>query len=207
MARTDFGQRVPAYLLAVSSALVVAVGCTAQTTTPGELIVVIDADVALPKDIDSFRLEVLHGAGGPLLYGQDFEVPSQTHLPATLAVEAGPGDNHVDVRVIGSKGSTAKVLREAVTTVPVARQATLRMPLQWLCYGQVTTQDTTIESTCPSGQTCAEGTCTSDVVDSATLPSYAPAQVFGGGAGPGSGGTCFDAVGCFAQGYVPVVDT
>ena len=134
-------------------------------------------------------------------------MPEQQHIPATLAIQAGGGDNTVLVRVIGVHNGFAKILREAVTTVPTDRQVTLRMPVAWLCYGQATqTSASVVTSTCPSGQTCVAGECQTAMVQSSTLAVYKPADIFGGAPAPGSSGTCFDTVACFAQGYVPVVD-
>lgn len=185
----------------------VLVACgSSQVVQAGAMIVAIDSDMSLPKDIDTIRLEVYQGGpGGTLVWGNDYGVPGDTHLPATLAIQAGT-NNVVDIRVIGVHSSEVKVLREAVSTVPTDRQVTLRMPVAWLCYGSATAVNGNIQSTCPSGQTCVAGECQTATVPSSTLAAYKPADVFGGASAPGTAGTCFDTVGCFAQGYVPQVD-
>jgi hypothetical protein len=177
-----------------------------QVVQAGELIVAIDSDMSFPKDVDTVRVEVYAGGpGGPLVYGNDFSIPQEQHLPATLAIVAGT-NNTVDIRVLGILGSQLKVVREAVTTVPTDRQATLRMPVAWLCYGEVSTAGGTTGSSCQSGQTCVEGECAPSLVPASTLAVYKPADIFGGASAPGSAGSCFDTVGCFAQGFVPDVN-
>jgi hypothetical protein len=172
----------------------------------GELIVAIDTDMSLPKDMDGLRLEVYQGGpGGTLLFGDTYTVPQDERLPATLAIVAG-SNNTVDIRLLGILGSHVKVLREAVTTVPTDRQATLRMPAEWLCYGEVDVSTGIPESTCAAGQTCVAGTCQDAKIDSTKLPAYKAEDVFGGASGPGSSGTCFDTVGCFGSGFVAHVD-
>ncbi|MGH7436593.1 MAG: hypothetical protein ACRENE_13045, partial [Polyangiaceae bacterium] len=171
------------------------------------VIIAIDSDVSLPKDVDTVRLEVYQGGpGGTLVWGNNYSVPGDQHLPATLAVQAG-SSNVIDVRVIGVHGADVKVLREAVTTVPTDKQVTLRMPVAWLCYGSAQMVNGVIQSTCPSGQTCVAGECQTATVPVSTLAVYKPADVFGGAMAPGASGACFDTVGCFAKGYVPLIDT
>jgi hypothetical protein len=188
--------------------VVVAACGSAKTVPAGAVIIAIDSDVSLPKDIDTVRLEVLQGGpGGTLIWGNNYSVPMDQHLPATLAVQAGSDNNTIDVRVIGVHGSEVKVLREAVTTVPTDRQVTLRMPVAWLCYGSaMQTAGGAVQSTCPSGQTCVAGECKTNLVQSQTLAVYKAADIFGGAPAPGNMGTCFDTVACFGQGFVPQVD-
>src|SRR5512135_1765806 len=91
-------------LSVTGSAVALSAACSTQTAVaPGEVMVAIDADVAFPKDIDSIRLEVFQGTGGPLLFGASYEVPAQKLVPATFGIVAGSGDNHVDIRVVGMR--------------------------------------------------------------------------------------------------------
>jgi hypothetical protein len=187
-------------------ALVVLGACSSNPAPAGELIVAIDTDMSMPKDLDGLRIEVYQGGpGGTLVFGDTFQVPADEHVPATLAIVAG-SNNTVDIRVLGILGNEVKVLREAVTTVPTDRQATLRMPVAWLCYGEVDDSTGVAQSSCPNNQTCIAGSCQTTTVNSSTLAAYEPQTIFGGAAAPGSAGTCFDTVACFAQGYVPRVD-
>jgi hypothetical protein len=179
-----------------------------QTVQAGELIVAIDSDMSWPKDVDTLQVEVYAGGpGGEVMMRQPFSVPRDARLPATVAIAAGT-NNVVDIRVLGlsSGGQKLRVLREAVTTVPTDRVATMRMPVAWLCYGQVTSVNGTFGSSCPTGQTCIAGACQTNAVNPTTLAVYKPADIFGGAQSVGTSGTCFDTVACFSQGYVPAVD-
>jgi hypothetical protein len=113
----------------------------------------------------------------------------------------------VTVRVTASKDAAALALREAVTTAPADRVAMLRVPIEWLCVGQVRPGAATGEviTSCKKGETCAAGACVPAVVDATTLPDYAPEQVFGGGSGTGDG-RCFDAAECLRGAEPAVVD-
>jgi hypothetical protein len=125
----------------------------------------------------------------------------------------------VSIRLYARKGGDlgkVRVLREATVTVPTDRVAMLRMPLNWLCYDDVADvlSDATdlptgeiTKTKCGPDQTCAAGACVDATVpDPTTLPDFAPDQVFGGGAGDGGGGTCFDTLACFASPTLATVD-
>jgi hypothetical protein len=182
----------------------------ACTTSKGELVVSVQTDMDLPKDIDEIYLEV--SAHGMVYLGSQYRVgKGEQQIPATMGVLAGanPADP-VRIRLMGRKAGHIRVLREVVTTVPGDRIATLRMPIQWLCDGQATEDpanpNTSAASTCPDGQTCIAGSCQPAKVESAKLPDYDPTQIFGGASAPGSGGECLDTVGCFASGAAAPVD-
>ncbi len=189
--------------------LLVPFACT-STTTKGELVVSVQTDMDLPKDIDKIYIEVAQH--GMVYLGNEYAVgPGGQQVPATIGVLAGanPADP-VHIRLLGRKAGKLRVLREAITTVPADRVATLRMPIQWLCDGQATedpaNMNASAASTCPQGQTCVAGSCKTAQVESAKLPTYDPKQIFGGAPAPGSGGQCLDTVGCFASGAGVAVD-
>jgi alpha-tubulin suppressor-like RCC1 family protein len=184
---------------------VTAAACSSKAEPKGELMLSIQTDMSIPKDVDLVRIEVKRY--GVLLFGRDFPVgPDGVHIPATLAIVAGKEVAPVIIRIIARHGGKLRVLREATTTVPTDRVALLRMPIQWLCDGQAKEPEPgQVESTCPEGQTCVAGTCQDQAVDSATLPPYSPGEVFGGGTGAGDG-VCLDTVTCFAKGAAAVVD-
>jgi hypothetical protein len=202
--------------LAVPVAVVVA--CGGNTVTKGELVVSIQTDMSLPKDIDTIGVQV--SAGGVLQFGNDYPVGAgQVLIPATLGVLQGndPAQS-VKIRVTARKNNKLLVLRDVTTTVPSGRIATLRVPVQWLCQGQAVDgtsssgdlgeQDGAATSNCAtSNQTCIAGTCQPAELDSAKLPTYDPTQIFGGASAPGTGGTCLDTLGCFSQGNGVAVQT
>jgi hypothetical protein len=175
------------------------------------LVIAIDTDMAIPAQLDALHIEVY--AHGELEFTQQYEVgPNQATLPATLSlVSRNIGDDPVSVRVatskLGDDGMEWRTFREAITTIPRDRIATLRMPLQWLCKGQAEAvedgDDSPLrreraQSTCEDGQTCRAGTCVASEVDLASLPDYAPEELYGGGATP-EAGSCFDTVGCMQE--------
>jgi hypothetical protein len=176
--------------------------------------VVIDTDMSPSKDFDTVALVVT--ANGGVLYNQELAVPGVLKLPATIGVvEGSSATEPVTITVLGRRSGQLVVLNQVITTVPDSRLATLRMPLQWLCIGQAidgqsadpSQDDSTATSSCSGNeQSCVAGTCTSEVVDSTKLPDYDPTQVFGGATGPGTGGECFDTLGCFSTGYVEPFD-
>lgn len=180
--------------------------CSSDAEPPkGQLMVTVQTDMPIPKDVDSIRIEI--STYGNLLFGNDYAVGSSGLLiPATLAIVAGEDPSApVHIRLISRQKNKVRTLREAVTTVPPDRIGILRMPIQWLCDGQAKEVGDQVQSTCPEGQTCVAGRCEDRKIDSKTLETYAPELVFGGGSGRGDG-SCFDTVPCFSQGSGAEVD-
>ena len=70
------------------TALIACLACSDKETTPGQLVVSIQSDVALPKQVNSVRLEVL--VRDTLQFGNTFPVGQNANLiPATLTLLAG----------------------------------------------------------------------------------------------------------------------
>ena len=174
----------------------------------GELMLAMQTDLELPKDVDTVRIEVT--AYGKSLFAQNYAVgPGGVKIPATLGIVGDPSSpgSPIEVRVIASQAGTYRVLRDVTTTVPPDRTAILRMPLAWLCWNQVTADSTnTAQSTCPADQTCIAGECVANALDSTELADFDPTQVFGGSS-DASGGACLDTIACFANGVIADVDT
>ena len=156
------------------------VGCAAPPT--GEIMLAIDTDLALQKDIDMVKIEVSRGGvSSREIEVQDFDPSSGPRLPATLGVIV-PEDPSapVTMQVTAWSGNVELISREITTTIPEDRAATLRMPLHFLCRNV----------TCSSGQTCAAGRCVPSTIDSGNLPDYDEAAIFGDG-------RCLDVGRCF----------
>lgn len=174
--------------------------------TPGQVVIAIDTDMALPDQIDTIEIEVTAGDTTLLDYFMPVGTGTDAQpIPATLTLVAGDDDKPATVRVIGSRNGVARTLRQAVTTIPSDRLVTLRMPLQWLCDGTAMPAPagdagSGYESTCGPGESCQAGSCVAAQVDSETLPAYQPQSIFGGGSQPSgkgtSTGTCFDTIAC-----------
>jgi hypothetical protein len=127
-------------------------------------------------------------------------------LPGTFSIIEGsePGE-FVRIRVIARQDDRVRVVREAALKVPRRRTALLSMPIQWLCDGHVRQEGQLHRSSCDEGFTCISGACQPDAIDEATLPDYEIEEVFGGGNATG-GGSCFDALECFASRFEPSLD-
>jgi sugar lactone lactonase YvrE len=195
-----------------------------STKVNGQLMLAIETDMALPKDIDRVRIEVMYVTTGAFAYQKDFERVGEQDsikLPATLGfIAPKDGSEAIKIRVIASRGSdeSVRVLREIVTTVPTDRTATLPISIEFLCDGSAQPErDATgkvkrdssgnviVTSSCPEGLTCVAGTCTPSKVASAELLDYDTKEIFGGGSGKGDG-TCFDTGRCFAASSAAPLD-
>jgi len=214
--RLVFGQ-------AIFAAVIVSLGwlgaCSQQAPkAPGQLVIAIDTDMALPDQIDSIELVVT--SRGQILEDVPLAVGpglNSQPIPATLTLVAGPDPSATaTIQVIGWKGMTQRTLRQATTTIPADRTGILRMPVQWLCDGTVRAAPDadaglSYGSTCGEGQTCTAGSCATSMVDTTKIVTYEPQAVFGGGSAPaladgGTTGTCFDTVPCLVSGTVEQPD-
>jgi len=187
--------------LALSAA---AVGCTPEAS--GQLMVAVQTDMSLPKDIDAIRIEVFNE--GVPKFRKDYErlgtFDGEIRLPGTLALLApDKADSAITVTVsarMGGANGKVRVLRQVVTTVPQDRIASLQVPLRFVCDGSGEDVNGDAVSTCPDGQTCIAGSCADRNVDSSTLPDYEESDVF-------ADGNCFDPTTCWSFPVVVDVDT
>jgi hypothetical protein len=168
-----------------------------------ETMVVLQTDLSLPKDVDKLTIEVL--VRGDRRHVNSFEKlgdQSSLQIPASLGITLDEGTDlstPFTFRVTAYQGNKARVLREVITTIPKDRLVALRLPIQWLCWDQVTMDgEGNAASSCPNAnETCIAGSCVDKNVDPATLEDFAPEKVFGGGTGTNNDGTCFDTATCF----------
>jgi formylglycine-generating enzyme required for sulfatase activity len=201
--------RASRYAVVAAGLLGCVAGCgdDAKTSTKGELILALQTDMELPKDVDKVRIRV--ASFGSTVFSNDYQVgPTELKIPATLALLANPDrpSAPVTIQVIGFRQAKPRVMRETVTTIPVERIATLRVPIEWLCDDSARTDNGEVVSACPTEETCIAGTCMASAVDSDDLPDFKPEEIFGGGNGSGNG-TCFDVARCFASPISLTVDT
>jgi hypothetical protein len=180
------------------------------------LIIAFQTDLSVPKDILALVVSIY--SEGQRIYFREFPLApdGRFYLPATLAVVEGERANvPVTLRVTGLDAArNARVIRQAISTVPKARLSLLHMPLQWLCMDKKIVETSDIDATpiyddecTASGQTCLSGECKPAEIDPLTLPEYSGNLVFGGVSLPGlAGGVCLDVLGCFAQGAEIVPD-
>lgn len=190
-------------------------GCSGErASAKGQLLVVMHTDMEVPKDVSAIRIAILKN--GAIKFDTRYPVgPGDATLPASLAVEASdnPGDT-VEVRVLSFRGAAVHTLNKAITTVPQHRLARLTIPIQWLCWDQVEPTEglpDSFDSTCPivngKEQACIAGECRDVDLDSAKLPDFDWADVYGGGA-RAEDGLCFDTATCLDAGFdvVPEAD-
>ena len=163
----------------------------AACSDPGEIVLVVQTDMNIDKDIDKVRIEVLTGDGAVALRGEYGTDKGDLKLPGTLGIRSSLNpEQELTIRVSGELDGAVRVVRDVRTTLPGSGVVMLRAPLQWLCDS----------AECPGQGTCIAGSCASSGITSSTLQPYAAADVFGGGSGSGSGvdGECFDTVQCFS---------
>jgi hypothetical protein len=197
------------------AAVVTSLGCTTTKQEPkrGELVLFIQTDLSVPKDVSSVRVEVVEN--GRVQFAQSYSLgPAPLlQMPATLSIVAGedPADP-VSIRILARQGRVGgdadggvpRVLREIVTTVPPDRSALLPITLQWLCADEksLVVEDGEVSTACGEGETCVAGTCQEQAVDSSTLPDL-DVRVTDGTA-PDSG--CFDVLTCQGDAPLAAVD-
>jgi alpha-tubulin suppressor-like RCC1 family protein len=200
-------------LVALVAAGAAALSCSKDETT-GQLTVVIQTDLAMPKDLDYVRLEVrsdglpLGTDNPPPLHRNDYPInpadPPELRvtIPATFAVYNAKGAvEPVAVRVIAGRGGQARILRDAITAVPSDRNAMLRMYLQWLSDGSALPAPAGSDphaavNACPALQTNIAGRCVDSHVDLAGLPEFSNVSIYGGATA--AEGHAFDVLSCFA---------
>jgi hypothetical protein len=208
-------------------------GCSAPSK--GALVLAVSTDMQTPKDIDVVSIYITTNGGPRFNYMGRVRPDGTVALPSTLAiVEPDQQGAQIRIRVIAfqtqsSGDANARVLRDVLTTVPHQRTALLRVPLDFLDYGSgngtlpakyvplgpggasegdTAFDPTTIASACnfeQSQQTMVNGVCTGAAVDSSTLPTYSPSEVYADGAPLANGvvTACFDVATCLA-GATPV---
>ncbi len=218
------------FVLALGSAvatLSLYAGCAKTDPAPGELMLAVQTDMHAPKDVDAVgiyvaeRDPVTHHDTIIFGFAERVAPDGTVHFPATLAVvgRKNPGAT-VRVRAVAFRGNQARIVRDAITTIPTDRSALLRLPLRWIDDNGKTSgtfsSDGSIGATslhplagstiddgflqitsgCADDETPLNGGCASATIDSSTLPDYDEALVFGGGT-PDGGGVCFDVAKCF----------
>jgi hypothetical protein len=179
--------------LALSSAACVSalVFACNEEEPKGGLVVVVDTDFGLDKDIDHLRFEAIQNNRPLVSEDSDFG-PNGLKLPASFHIPTTSDKSPVQLRAVAFKGGIARVQRDAVTPIPTSYVGYLRLPLNYLCDGMATGDG---DSTCDAGLTCVQGACEPvEVPDSAIARSPTPGP---GGTIPISGAACFDVASCF----------
>jgi formylglycine-generating enzyme required for sulfatase activity len=211
-------------------------GCSA--TPKGSLMLSMSTDMQTPKDVDVVSVFIETDGVAKFDYLGRVLPDGTLLLPSTLALVQPDNPNaqvHIRVTAFQTQGTqeNARVLRDVLTTVPTARTALLRLPLDFLDDGSgqgvlqpqyvpegvdsapdgLTEFDpTTIASSCDPMQLCKTGnancqTMVNGVCGAAVVESSTlPTYADGlvfGDGGTAASPTCFDVQGCFA-GATPI---
>jgi hypothetical protein len=198
-------------LVGLLGATAVAACSGKEAPAKGQIMVVLQSDMAIPKDFNRVRVDI--SVRGQKVFSDTYvaDVTGSLVLPGTIAVVAGEEETpSVEVKVVGiSMSNEAQTFSKVITTMPRTRIATLRVPMQWLCTGQTIQLgkgvDAEYESSCqPEGgveRSCVAGNCVDVHVNEADLPTYSAPDVFGGGEYANDpSGKCFDVQACFKLG-------
>lgn len=200
-------------ILATAAGVAALASCSSKPK--GELMIVVDTDVAAGANFDKFEINITNNnytasfnefgsAGLPHNFPATFAIVNDGSLGAPLHLRVYAGLQGAGLTRVGAP----LILREVVTTLPTDRVVALRLRLEWACVGNAYDKggaDHYVESRCTEGTTCIAGSCVDWAIDSATLPTYSDAEVFGGGGRSGDG-HCFDTLGCFSSGAVESID-
>ena len=177
-------------LLCSSLALVSACKLDAKPPSGGGLVVALDTDMSMPKDIDEVRLEVTQGSTMLFKHSQQLD-ENAAALPLDIQVPDANDSAPVLVRALGVKDGEIRVERSAITTVPTAYLGYLRLTLNYLCDGMVAPNG---ESSCGATMTCIQGTCGPAAI-ATSLPDFYQAE----GSRRNASTACFDVAKCFSM--------
>lgn len=195
------------HCLAALLAALIPAAFTPSCSSSGELVVVIQTDMELPKDVDYMKLEVVNA--GIVRHADEYKNLGQTgglKLPATIGIVKPDNGLPVTIRVIARRGGQLRVLREATTTVPDDRIVTFDMPFSFLCEDRASEDaEGRVSSDCGEGMTCLAGDCVAIEIKEPPQTPYDEGEVFGGGSGKNDG-TCFDVTGCMDGGALASPD-
>ena len=165
--------------------------CNGKTPPAGLEVIITTSGLQVGTDFDAIE-GVVSQQTGPSSWDKLFDVkqnvPVPITLPTNIAVDPGKSpDQEALIEITALKNGVPVVRAVAQLQVPTDRVAQLLMVLAQDCEGQVTS--------CPSGESCQPqtGTCGSNAVNSATLPTYpspwdaGPFPELDGGASPSRG--------------------
>ena len=158
-------RRARGWLGVCAATLSLSSACSSQK--PGELILVVTTDMALPDDFNELMWSVTQT--NQQSSSGSFDLARPDSLPGTLAILAGEVEGEtIVVRVEGRTGGPngpLRVYREARLKMPRAGETKmLPMPLNWLCSLEPRAATCDLDSTCSDGS-CATGASSALPVD------------------------------------------
>jgi|GEM_PF-7018677 len=194
--------------------LTAAVSCQSEQPLEGEteaggLVLNLESDLTMPKDIDELSIEVVSESGEVLL-SQKYPLGAGAGkylLPFEISLDTKGLGRRAKAQVVARKGGIPRMERSAVVELPQQRWGALSLPLNYLCDGTVD-GNADVSSSCGAGQTCDQGRCISN-----KLPEVSD---YVGDAGGGSGAglpdlsqndNCLSVLDCMSEGLTVQVDT
>jgi hypothetical protein len=158
--------------IALASGLLAGLGCEPDPLT--EIMVVIDTDMAVPSELDGFRVEV-RDRSEETRFDQSFDLLEQVTLPADFGVLPRNGDasRRITVEVSALSGIDVLFSTRAITSFVEGRKVYLQMFLARRCIG--------VE--CSPSETCRREGCVPAIDPPLlqTLPSFEPSSLGGPG--------------------------
>ncbi len=112
-------------------------GCAKEEEKKAGLVLALQTDMAVPKDVDEVRIKV--SVYGDIKHEMVYQVGENgLQIPATLTL-LPPEDSskRATIEVVSFQKGKARTLRQVITAVPENREALLRMPIHWLSDGMV----------------------------------------------------------------------
>jgi len=142
--------------------------CKVDKTPVGGLVLSLETDLSVPKDIDRIRLVIEQD--GRVVREEVQQVGSgYLLLPVERRVTHPGNDRPFLFRATAYRGAEARIERSAITPVPRNFVGLLRLPLGFLCEGTALPDG---GSACGLGNTCNLGSCGTAALESSQLPNY-----------------------------------
>lgn len=164
--------------------LVSTAGAGCAKKAPTALVVAVQSEAPIPKEIDAMEIEVQRGDSTPFFQQYVLGTTNpDARLPGTIALSKQDGESSSDpvtVIIRAQLGGQKRVVRMAKLGFSDEKTKLLKMPLRYSCLD--------FPSVCAPGQECLGGECRDVSVDVEKLPDYSDDLVFGSAA---TGG-CFD---------------
>ena len=215
----DSRQRLAALLLGLLGCALLA-SCKVDNAPAGGLVLSLETDLAVPKDIDRVELEITQE--GKLIRLDEQPIGSgHTLLPTEIRLAYPGNDRPLLIRATAFHGAEARIERSSVTPVPRSWLGLVRMPLSYLCDGTALPEG---GSTCGEGNTCNQGTCGSAELPLDDQQRYTPGaqpqkpsrnaadsgmlsgNVIGDAPADAAQSGCFDVSTCFAKAQLLDID-
>lgn len=158
-----------ARLLALGAALLLAAGGACSEKKRTEIVIGLATDLTAPTPLRSVRMQVYRLPENVPIGQQDFPISGSINevyeLPGTYAVYSEDGKaDRVRVVLTATDGQGAVlVVRTAILTLVPEKTLFVRLGVVSACRGK---------SDCAEGDSCVEGRCLPEEIDSARLPAY-----------------------------------